>query len=164
MVYWTKKRNVAYNLSEAAWEEYEKIKALILRIFTLLKKQETEKDLKEQFYDSYINFARKLDQEGYKNESNFYMNICAMYYDLMDRPEELMTHEMFFMDFFNAFDDLLFIRINQPEKYEDEVRNFLKYYGKMQQYYYTNVAVPSQNYDKAVCKEIIGPLLGEGFE
>lgn len=159
-MYENKEMKIPFVLSEAAQEAYNKIKVLILRIFSLLKKQEKEKDLKEQFYDSYIDFARKLDKDGYKKESNIYMNICAMYYDLMDRPEELMSHEMFFMNLFKAFDDLLVIKINQPEKYGDEFTKFLRYHGKMQQYYYTNVAVPSENYDKEVCKEIIGPLSG----
>lgn len=81
---------------------------------------------------------------------------------MMGKSDELMDHEMFFMDLFKAFDDLLFTKINQPQKYGDEFTKFLKYYGKMHQYYYTNVAVPSENYDKEACKEIIGPLSG-GF-
>jgi hypothetical protein len=158
MIYENKEKTIPYILSEAAQDAYAKIKALILRIFSLLKKQEKEKDLKEQFYDSYIDFARKLDQEGYKNESTSYMAICAMYYRLMDRPDELMAHESFFMDLFNAFDEILFVRINNPEEYEEKYEEFLKFRGKMQDYYYTEVAIPSPNYDKDVCKEIISHL------
>lgn len=85
MIYENKEIEIPYILSDAAREAYEKIKALILRIFSLIKKQEKEKDLKEQFYDSYIDFARKLDQEGHYEESYSYMAICAMYYRLMYR-------------------------------------------------------------------------------
>lgn len=86
MTYDHKKISILYILSEAAQEAYTKIKALIIRIFSLLKKQGKEQDLKEQFYDSYIDFARKLDEEGHYEESYSYMAICSMYYQLMDKP------------------------------------------------------------------------------
>ena len=158
MKYENKEIKIPYILSETAQEAYNKIKALILRIFSLLKKQEKENDLKEQFNDSYIDFARKLDEEGYKNESTSYMAICAMYYRLMDRPDELINHESFFMDLFNAFDEILFIRINKPDEYDERYRNFLKYRARMQDYYYSEVAVPSPKYDNDVCMRIISHL------
>ena len=62
----------------------------------------------------------------------------------MDRPEVLMSHESFFMDLFNAFDEILVIRMNNPEEYDDKYNEFLKYRGEMQDYYYyTEVAIPS---------------------
>lgn len=161
MIYENKEITIPYILSEAAQEAYRKIKVLILKIFSLLKKQEKEKDLKEQFYDSYVDFARKLDEEGYKNESTSYMAICAMYYRLMDRPDELVNHESFFMDLFNAFDEILFIRINKPDEYDEKYGEFLKYRGKMQDYYYGEVAIPSPKYDSEVCREIISHLAGD---
>lgn len=51
---------VPYILSNSAQEAYEKIKALILKIFLLLKKEKKQKSLKEEFYDSYIDFAKKI--------------------------------------------------------------------------------------------------------
>ena len=61
MISQEKNETVSNILSDAAQKSYEKIKALILRIFTLLKRQKNQKNLKEEFYDSYIDFARKLD-------------------------------------------------------------------------------------------------------
>lgn len=81
-----------------------------------------------------------------------------MYHDLIDRPEELIAHESFFTDLFNAFDELLYIRIHDPEEYSAKSEEFLMYSGKMQEYYYTEVAIPSPYYAEDVCKEIIGHL------
>jgi hypothetical protein len=92
------------------------------------------------------------------------MDICAMYYDLMDRPDELIRHENFFNDLFNAFDDLLSTKMNTPDKYESKYNEFLIYSGKMQQYYYTQVAIPSEYYDEKVLSEITNHLLGDSYE
>lgn len=83
-----------------------------------------------------------------------------MYYQLMDRPKELISHEGFFMDFFNAFDNLLFARVNESEKYLEKYREFLIYRGKMQDYFYSELAIPSPYYDNDVCRQIIGHLAG----
>lgn len=147
-------------LSNASQKAYEKIKSLILKIFALFKKEKDEKNLKEEFYNSYIDFARKLDNEGYSEESNHYMNICAMYYDLMDRPKDLIAHEDFFIDLFNSFDEILLLKINQSDDFEDKYNKFIIYNGKMQQYYYTHLAIPSEYYDEHTCKEIIGKISG----
>lgn len=161
MINQSENSNISYILSNAAQVAYEKIKALIRKIFSLLAKDAEQKDLKEEFYRSYIDFARKLDEEGHEKESNSYMSICDMYYDLMNRPEELMAHQSFFMDLFNAFDTLLMIKINDPENYDEAYDQYLRYKGEMQEYYYTKVAVPSPFYDKKVCKRIIGNLAGD---
>lgn len=161
MLYENKEINIPYILSEAAQEAYRKIKALILKIFSLLKKQEKEKDLKEQFYDSYIDFARKLDQEGYYEESYSYMAICSMYYRLMDRPEVLMAHEGFFMDLFKAFDDLLYTKMNNPDGYDEKYIEFEDYSMKMQEYYYGNLAVPSPHFNKETLNKITSNLSGD---
>ena len=84
-----------------------------------------------------------------------------MYHDLMDRPDELVAHESFFKDLFRAFDELLFIKINRPWEYPDKSEEFLMYSGEMQQYYYTEVAIPSPYYDSEVLKEITGHLAGD---
>jgi hypothetical protein len=151
---------IPYILSDVAQTAYEKIKALIRKIFSLLKGENEEENLKEKFYDSYIDFARKLDEEGFNEESNSYMDICAMYCDLIDRPDELSNHEDFFMDLFNAFDELMYVRINKPEEYVEKNKEFLMYSSMMQEYYYTEVAIPSPNYNEKACKKIIGNLAG----
>ena len=153
--------NISYILSNAAQKAYDKIRALILKIFSIIKTQKSEKNLKEEFYNSYIDFARKLDEEGYRQESTSYMAICAMYEDLMDRPDELMAHECFFMDLFKAFDEVLFIRINKPEDYNEKYEEFIGYWIAMQQYYYTEVAITSQDYNKETCKRIMSELMGD---
>lgn len=130
-------------------------------IFSLVKEHQNPKRLKEEFFNSYIDFARKLDEEGYRKESNCYMSICDMCYDLMDRPEDLIEHESFFADLFNAFDRLLHIRINRPWDYEREFEKFLIYKVKMQEYYYGELAVPSAKYDEEVSKQIISHLAGD---
>ena len=149
---------IPYILSNAAQNAYEKIKALILKIFSILKKQKEEKNLKKEFYDSYIDFARKLNSEGYSNECYSYMTICEMYSDLIDRPDVLISHESFFMDLFNAFDEILSIRIEKPEIYNLKYGEFLTYITEMQQYYYTKVAIPSPNYNEKTCRKIISQL------
>lgn len=156
--------NIPYALSETAKIAYKKFKALIQKIFSLLRNKKKEKNIKEQFHNSYIDFARKLDADGFKEESYDYVDICAMYYDLMDRPDELIRHENFFNDLFNAFDDLLSTKMNTPDKYESKYNEFLIYSGKMQQYYYTQVAIPSEYYDEKVLSEITNHLLGDSYE
>ncbi len=116
MINETERATVTNILSDTAQKAYEKIKALILKIFSLFKKNKEEQNLKEQFYDSYIDFARKLDYDGHKSESNIYMSICEMYYQLIDRPEDLIKHEKFFKDLFNAFDELLYTKIHNTKR------------------------------------------------
>ena len=160
MINKTNKETVPNILSDAAQKAYEKIKALILKIFSQLKKNKEEKNLKEQFYDSYIDFARKLDIEGYKRESVSYMSICEMYYRLMDRPNELIAHENFFMDLFKSFEDILLIKINEPEEYEVKFDDFLVYRRKIQEYYYRNLAISSPHYNEKTLNEITKHLSG----
>lgn len=157
----TSKPTVTHILSDAAQKAYEKIKALILKIFSLFKHQEDEKNLKEQFYDSYIDFARKLDYDGHKDESNIYMSICEMYYQLIDRPDDLIRHESFFEDLFRAFDELLYVKIHSHDGFEEKNDEFFRYYGKMMQYFYTDVAIPSENYNADTLNEITGFLVGD---
>ncbi|MBQ2666522.1 hypothetical protein [Methanobrevibacter sp.] len=149
-----------YILSSSTQKAYDKIKLLIMRIFAMLK-QKAKQNLKEEFYDSYIDFARKLDGEGFHEESCSYMDICTMYHDLMDRSEELIAHEGFFRNLFTAFDELLYVRINKPEEYLPKSEEFLVYCGKMQEYYYTEMAIPSPKYNEETCKKIIGNLAGD---
>ena len=161
MMYEANQQPTPYCLSNTVQKAYEKIKALISKIFSVIKKHTEGKNLKEEFYDSYIDFAKKLDKEGFNNESNSYMDICDMYYNLMDRPDVLIYHESFFNDFFNEFDKVLYARINNPEDYERIYNEFLMYSGEMQEYYYTEVAIPSPFYDEKTTKEIIGKLAGD---
>ena len=161
MISQEKNETVSNILSDAAQKSYEKIKALILRIFTLLKRQKNQKNLKEEFYDSYIDFARKLKSEGYDNECYNYMAICEMYYHLMDRPDELISYEKFFNDLFNAFDGLLSSTISKSVDYDEKYDEFLLYTTKMQEYYYKNLAVPSRSYDEECCNKIICGLSGD---
>lgn len=161
MTYDHKKISILYILSEAAQEAYTKIKALIIRIFSLLKKQGKEQDLKEQFYDSYIDFARKLDEEGHYEESYSYMAICSMYYQLMDKPNLLITHESFFMDLFRAFDDLLYTKMNNPDVYNKKYLEFEGYSLKMQEYFYSNLAVPNPHFNEKTLNKITSNLSGD---
>lgn len=161
MTYDHKKISILYILSEAAQEAYTKIKALIIRIFSLLKKQGKEQDLKEQFYDSYIDFARKLDEEGHYEESYSYMAICSMYYQLIDKPNLLITHESFFMDLFRAFDDLLYTKMNDPDVYNKKYLEFEGYSLKMQEYFYSNLAVPSPHFNEKTLNKITSNLSGD---
>ncbi len=85
-----------------------------------------------------------------------------MYADLMDRPDEIIAHESFFMDFFNAFEDLLFAKLVKSDEYEIKSKQFLIYWGNMHDYYYGQVTIPSEFYDKEVIKEITSKLAG-GF-
>lgn len=158
MINGTNYTTIPYVLSNSAQEAYDKIKALIIRIFSLLKKKIKGKNLKDEFFNSYIDFARKLDEEGLNKESYSYMAICEMYYDLLDRPNVLIAHERFFIDLFNAFDELLFIKKTNPDEYWEKYNEFIKYRGKMQQYYYTRVAINIEFFDEEVLKTISGHL------
>ena len=151
---------IPYCLSNTIQKAYLKIKALINKIYSLIKKHGEEKNLKKEFYESYIDFAIKLEEEGLYYESNAYMDICAMYHGLMDRPEVLIEHKSFFTDLFDEFDKLLYARINNPDDYEHIFHEFLLYSSEMQEYYYTEVAIPSPDYDEEFCKEMIGKLAG----
>ena len=86
------------------------------------------------------------------------MAICSMYFNVMDNPEVLMAHESFFIDLFNAFDELIHF---SGEKYNEKFQEFLRYKRKMQEYFYTEVAEHSKYYDKDVCNEIINCLVGD---
>lgn len=154
-------RTIPYILSDGAYTAYEKIKELIQKIFSTLKINTNEKNLKEEFYDSYIDFARKLDAEEHYDESNLYMSICSMYYDLMDNPTELIAHESFFMDLFNAFDRLLYYKINKPAEYDKKYEEFIIYSGEMQDYFYGKFITPSEHYNEDTLKEIISHLSGD---
>lgn len=152
---------VTCSLSVSCQNAYEKIKALIVKIFSLFKSDNSGKDLKEEFYESYIDFARKLDKEGHRRESNSYMMICRMYLDLMDRPKEFIEHESFFIDLFKAFDELLSAKINRPDEYDEEYERYLLYKGKMEEYYYSNLAVPSPYFDEDGLNRLTGCLVGD---
>lgn len=145
-------------LSDVAQKAYDEFKSLVLKIFSLLKRNAPENDLKEKFYDSYIDFARKLDDEGHFNESNLFMSTCEMYYRLIDRPDELIEFESFFTDLFNAFDCLLQAKINGISEYCERYGEFLIYFGEMQDYYFSQVGMPSENYNEDALNEIMGHL------
>lgn len=148
-------------LSDVAQKAYEEFKSLVLKIFSLLKNDVHEKDLKEKFYDSYIDFSRKLDNEGHLNESNLYMSICEMYYRLINQPDELIEFESFFTDLFNEFDCLLQAKINGMSDYPVKYDEFLIYFGEKQDYYFSHVGMPSENYNEDALNEIIGHLSGD---
>ncbi|MBQ9159782.1 MAG: hypothetical protein IJ122_00475 [Methanobrevibacter sp.] len=153
-------QSISLILSNAAQKAYDKIKALILKIFSIIKKEDNDKNLKEEFYESYVDFARKLDGEGHFDESNIYMDICSMYLNLMDRPDELLSHEGFFLDLFKAFDELLFVKINKPSEYDKKYREFMIYFGTMDDYYCSNLAIPSPYFDEDSLNKLTGYLSG----
>lgn len=118
-------KDTFYILSDVAQKAYNKVKELIEKIFSLIKSNSQYNDFKEDFYNSYIDFARRLDKEGFGKESKLYMSICIMYYDLIDRPKVLIAHEGFFSDLFKSFDELLYVKLNRPEEYDKNSMNFL---------------------------------------
>ena len=63
-----KQQSIPLILSNAAQKAYDKIKALILKIFSIIKKEDNDKNLKEEFYESYMSFARKLKEERHDEE------------------------------------------------------------------------------------------------
>jgi hypothetical protein len=154
------KQPMPYVLNDVVQKAYDKIKALIIKIFSLLKSKNKQKNLKEEFYDSYIDFARKLKAEGHNYECYSYMSICDMYYHLIERPDELMAHEKFFIGLFDSFDKLLFSKITCSEKYQEELLEFKSNLREKRRYFYTQVAIPSEHYDEDVLNEITGHLVG----
>ena len=81
-----------------------------------------------------------------------------MYYQLMDRPESLIAHESFFMDLFKAFDDLLYTKMSNPDVYDEKYIEFEDYSMKMQEYFYSNLAIPSPHFNKKTLDKITSYL------
>lgn len=152
--------NIPYVLSETTREAYSKLKALIMKIFSLLKmRKKTEQDLKHKFDESYIDFAKKLKEEGHE-EYHEYMTICAMYSQLIERPKLLISHEDFFKELFDSFDELLNMKISNCSNYEDKYNEYIIFLGKKQEYFYRNLAIPSDKYNKNTINQIIHNLSG----
>ena len=159
MIYEVNQQQIPYILSNAAQKAYEKVKSIILKIFSLIKENLKQKNLKEEFYQSYIDFARKLKEEGHDEECYLYMSICEMYYRLIDRTDDLICHEDFFTELFDEFDDLLLIKINDSDEYEEKLIEFNLDFRKKRRYYYTQVARPSKHYNESVLEEISSNLI-----
>ena len=154
MIHDVNQQQIPSILSNATQIAYEKVKSLILKIFSLIKEHVKQKNIKEEFYNSYIDFARKLKEEGHDEECYLYMSICEMYYRLIDRTDDLISHEDFFTELFDAFDELLLIKINDSDKYEEKLIEFNLDFRKKRRYYYTQVARPSKHYNESVLEEI----------
>ena len=146
-------------LNENIQESYRKFKAFMMEIYFQVKCRGINNEMKRDFYNSYLDFACQLDSEGFKDESYDFMAVCAMYYDLMDRSEDLINHESFFKDLFKAFGNLLTAKTDPHTDYESQYDEFIMYSSKIQQYYYTQVAIPSEYYDKDTLKEITASLI-----
>ena len=89
------------------------------------------------------------------------MSICEMYYRLIDKPDELIDYESFFTDLFDAFDDLLHVKIHEPSHYDEKFEEFIRYSGEMQDFYYLHLAQPSNQYDEDTLSKIIHNLAGD---
>ena len=124
----------------------------IKRIFSQFTNSE---ELKDEFGKSYRAFARKLRDAGHRDESTFYMSICMMYGDLIDRPSELIAHEDFFKDFYGAFDELLFTKFNNPREYGQKFNEFCGYWWNMFCYFGNNLVIPSDCYDENTLAQLI---------
>lgn len=64
MIHEVHQQQIPSILSNATQIAYEKVKSLILKIFSLIKEHVKQKNIKEEFYQSYMGFARKLKDEG----------------------------------------------------------------------------------------------------
>lgn len=67
-------------------------------------------DLKDEFRKCYIEYANKLYDRGFKNESTYIMNICGKYALLMGNGDVLVENKQFFNDFFERIDHLICIK------------------------------------------------------
>lgn len=141
-------------LGKTVSEAYEKLKALIKRIISVIKGHE-ELNIEKEFEKSYTKFTKMLIEKNHHDEANFFMAICVMYQHLFDRPEELINHEDFFNDLFIAFDELLFTKLNKPDDYKAKYREFISYWGAMIAYFGANVAIPSEYYDEETLAQIV---------
>lgn len=159
MIHEVNQQQIPSILSNATQIAYEKVKSLILKIFSLIKEHVKQKNIKEEFYQSYMGFARKLKDEGHDEECYLFMSICEMYYMLIDRTNELIAHEEFFTELFEAFDELLLMKINDSDKYNEKLIDFNMDFRKKRRYYYTEVAKPSKHYDESVLEEISSHLI-----
>lgn len=163
MINQTSNSTMPYILSNTCQVAYEKIKSLIKKIFALIKQKDTQISSPD-FRDAYLDFAMRLKDEGHIDESYCYMEICNMYYHLLDNPDKLIAHELFFKDLFKAFDELLFVKFNNFKGYGDKYDDFIIYLGEMETYFYSEVATPTKNYDEDVCRKIINCLNGDDDE
>ena len=141
-------------LSDKAHELYRKFKTFLMKVYSMIKYRNDVGDLKEEFWQSYTGFARKLKEVGYENECYAYMDICVMYYHLMDCPDELLAHKEFFADLYESFEDLLYTRINNPQDYEKKYDEYCISFRKPRNYFYTEVAILSHHYDGDVLYKI----------
>ena len=96
---------------------------------------------------------------GHDEECYLFMSICEMYYMLIDRTNELIAHEEFFTELFEAFDELLLMKINDSDKYNEKLIDFNMDFRKNRRYYYTEVAKPSKHYEESVLEEISSHLI-----
>lgn len=69
-----------------------------------------------------------------------------------------MSHESFFMDLFKAFDELLYTKMNDPDVYTEKYIEFEDYSMKMQEYYYSNLEIPSPYYNEQTLNKITSNL------
>ena len=146
--------NIPQIFSDKVQELYRKFKAFVMKVYSLIKNRNNIDELKKKFWQSYIGFARKLKDEGYENECYAYMDICVMYYHLMDRPDELIAHREFFTKLYDTFEELLYTRINNPDEYEKKYEEYEINFRKPRNYFYAEVAKPSPHYNKEVLHKI----------
>ena len=65
------------------------------------------------------------------------------------------------MDLFRAFDDLLYTKMNNPDVYNKKYLEFEGYSLKMQEYFYSNLAVPSPHFNEKTLNKITSNLSGD---
>ena len=135
-------------------DAYKKVKALINLIF----QKQNVKDLKDEFEDGYYDCAKLLKMEGHRDEATFFMTICDSYLYVMDDPDTLFELKDFFRDYFAAFDELLYTKINNPVNYKAKYNEFLFYEGNMDDYFVLNYVTPSKHYNEEIHAKIINGI------
>lgn len=151
------KANTHQILSDDIWQMYGKFNDFVDKIYLEIDYTNIE-ELRDDFSQFYIDFARRLKHEGLDKEYNDYMNICVMYEHLMARPDELIAHKDFFNNLYVSFEDLINTRINTFEEYEKKYREFKNSLSKSSFYFYTKVAIPSPYYDEEVLGKILSGI------
>ena len=142
-----KENNIFDTLSDEAIKPYKKVKTMINKIYGTVEKKVNIDELKTEFRKSYKTYARELEKKGYKDESTYMMVVCGKYILLTDEPEILLANKQFFKDLFDRIDELICIKTNNPEIYEEEFHKFRRFYINQADYFTTELYTPQKPLD-----------------
>ena len=145
-------------LSEDLIKIYEKVKALINKIYNIIKTNKNSDNIKKDFRKSYMTYSHELKKRGYKNEAKYIIVICGEYLYLMEKPDLLLAKKQYFKELFDKIDDLICIKTNKPEIYHEEYVKFRRFYIEQSGYLAKELYTPDNPLDEETCYKILSPF------